>query len=83
MHESSGTEAWGHSVAALLAGLDQVPEAVVEAAKGLDKHYIPARYPNSHPQGAPADLYTARDADRAVADAATVIEYARGRLSPA
>jgi HEPN domain-containing protein len=80
VHESSGTEAWGHSVAALLGGLDDAPEAVVEAAKGLDKHYIPARYPNSHPEGAPGDVYTARDASRALSDAELVLEYARGRL---
>ena len=81
-HESVGTEAWGHSVAALLAGLEAVPEDVVDAAKGLDKHYIPARYPNAHPQGAPGDLYTARDAAQALADADTVLDHVRGRLPP-
>ena len=80
-HESAGTEAWGHSVAALLAGLDGIPDAVVEAAKGLDKHYIGARYPNSHPQGAPGDLYTPREASQALADAQTVLEHVRSRLS--
>ena len=80
-HESAGTEAWGHSVAALLAGLDDVPEAVVEAAKGVDKHYIGARCPNSHPQGAPGDLYTRRDASQALADAQSVLEHVRSRHS--
>lgn len=82
-HESEGTEAWGHSVAGLIAGLDDVPPPVVEAGKALDKHYIPARYPNAHPQGAPGDLYTEREAEQALADAATVIEHVRGRLPPA
>lgn len=80
VHEMEGTEAWGHSVAALLGGLQEVPEHVLEAAKGLDKHYIPARYPNSHPVGAPGDLYTKREADQALDDAATVLGYARSRL---
>jgi len=83
VHESGGTEAWGHSVAALLAGLEDVPERVIEAGKALDKHYIPTRYPNSHPEGAPGDLYTAREAEQALADADTVVEYARGRIPPA
>lgn len=80
VHESTGTEAWGHSVSALLGPLDPVPESVVEAAKGLDKHYIPARCPNSHPEGAPGDLYTRRDAAQALADAQTVLEHVRSRL---
>lgn len=82
VHESMGTEAWGHSVVALLADLDDVPEAVTEAAKGLDKHYIPARYPNSHPQGAPGDLYTRRDAKQALDDAIIILEHVRSRLPP-
>ena len=81
VHESIGTEAWGHSVAALLSGLEGVPPGVVDAAKGLDKHYIPARYPNSHPEGAPGDLYTQRDASQALADAETVLEHVQSRIS--
>ena len=81
-HESVGTEAWGHSVAALLAGLEGVPEEVVDAAKGLDKHYIPARYPNAHPQGTPGDLYTVRDGAQALADADAVLHHVRSRLPP-
>lgn len=47
-----GADAWGHSVSALLAGLPveiDVPEDLIETGKELDKHYIPPRYPNSHP----------------------------------
>lgn len=80
LHESMGTEAWGHSVSALLGGVGSVPVEVLDAAKALDKHYIPARYPNSHPAGAPGDLYTAPEADRALDDAAKVIEHVRSRL---
>lgn len=82
-HEAAGVEAWGHSVTGLLHGLDDVPGDVLEAAKGLDKHYIPSRCPNSHPAGAPGDLYTARDADRALVDAEVIIGHVRGRLPPA
>lgn len=83
LHQASGTEAWGHSVAALLSGLDAVPAEVIDTGKALDKHYIPARYPNSHPTGAPGDLYTAAEADRALADAARIIDHVRSRLSQA
>jgi HEPN domain-containing protein len=83
LHEGEGTEAWGHSVAELLRGLAAVPADVADAGLALDKHYIPTRYPNAHPAGAPGDLYTAREAERALADAATVLEHVRGRLPPA
>lgn len=83
LHESEGTEAWGHSVVELSRGLKDVPDVVLDAAKGLDKHYIPARYPNSHPAGAPGDLYTASEALRALSDTELVIGYVRRRLSSA
>lgn len=78
-HEAVGAEAWGHSVAGLLEELPDVPEAVMEAAKGLDKHYVPTRYPNSHPAGAPGDLYTDREAQQALELAEAVIEHVKGR----
>lgn len=81
LHESAGTEAWGRSVVELLRGLSAVPGDVLDAAKALDKHYIPARHPNSHPAGAPGDLYTAAEADRALADAQRILEHVRHRLS--
>ena len=81
LHESVGTEAWGHSVVELLRGLSDVPADVIDAAKVLDRHYIPSRYPNSHPAGAPGDLYTAAEAERALQDAGRVIEHVKGRLS--
>jgi HEPN domain-containing protein len=83
LHESLGTEAWGHSVVELLRGLSDVPADVIDAAKVLDKHYIPSRYPNSHPAGAPGDLYTGAEAERALQDAERVIEHVKGRLSSA
>lgn len=81
LHESVGTEAWGHSVVELLRGLKDVPEEVLYAGKVLDKHYIPARYPNSHPAGAPGDLYTAPEAQQASVEAERIIAYVRRRLS--
>lgn len=39
------------------------PEELVNKAKELDRNYIPARYPNFHPEGAPMDYYTRKDAE--------------------
>jgi HEPN domain-containing protein len=83
LHEAEGTEAWGHSVAELIAGLPAVPDRVSNAAKALDKHYIPARYPNAHPAGAPGDSYTRAEAERALDEAREVLDFVRSRLPQA
>ncbi len=80
LHEAEGVEAWGHSVAALLDEFGEVPEAVVEAAKALDKHYVATRYPSAHQVGAPVDAYTKRESATAIEDAATVVDHVRGQL---
>lgn len=80
VHELRHVEARGHSVWKLLEGLeagDRPPGDLIEAAKELDRHYLPSRYPNMHPQGAPRDLYRAEDADRAVEIAQRVVQHAR------
>lgn len=73
-----GLEAWGHSVAALLFQLDPALDTdspLVEAAKDLDHHYIPARYPNGLPAGAPTDLYSRGHAVRAIEESERIIEW--------
>jgi len=75
--------AWGHLVSALLQQLlkpCQVDEALIKAGKGLDKHYIPARYPNSYPQGAPFDYYTEEEAKRAIGHSEQICSFCEGLL---
>lgn len=76
-------EGWGHSVFGLLRNLSHkanVPEAVLEAAKILDKHYIPARYPNSFDSGFPGDYYTQKEAKEAIGYAGRIIEFCESIL---
>jgi HEPN domain-containing protein len=64
-----GAEAWGHVVAELLEGLRQfepIDESVIDMARELDRHYIPSRYPNAHPAGAPFRHYARVHAERAI-----------------
>ncbi len=75
---SRGSEAWGHSVAGLLGQLDEEKPPGLEAAgKRLDKHYVPARYPNGLPEGAPTDSYTAEEAEAALRDSEAILEFSR------
>jgi len=82
---SIGEDPWGHSVAELAeraaASLPGVAEQRREIA-GLDKHYIPTRYPNGLPGGIPSEVFSADDAQRALASARrtlAVVKEAMGR----
>jgi HEPN domain-containing protein len=78
LHMSIGGEAWGHDLTALLSALPagNRPKAeLIDRAKALDKHYIPARYPNGFAEGTPRDHYTRREAEQAIDDAGAIIEF--------
>jgi HEPN domain-containing protein len=83
LYQSIHVDAIGHSVSRMLQDLPtslKPPAELVLLAKELDKHYIPSRYPNFHPEGAPMDYYTEADASRAVEGAEKVIEYCRSKI---
>jgi hypothetical protein len=63
-----------------LPGDVAVPADLIEAASRLDKHYIPARYPNGFASGYPGKLYTRGEAEGAIADAQKILEFCRRRL---
>lgn len=56
-------------------------ETLMARAKALDKHYVPTRYPNGFPSGAPMDFYTVEDADRAIEDATAIIRHCEDLLA--
>jgi HEPN domain-containing protein len=83
LFQSLGADARGHSVSQLLSTLPQTvaPSAdVIEDAKDLDRHDIGPRYPNSYPEGAPGDFYTAAEARRAIAAAERIVEHCQRHL---
>jgi len=83
LYQSIHVDAIGHSVTRMLRDLpaDLRPgEEVMLLAKELDKHYIPSRYPNSHPEGAPMDYYTDRDATSALEAAERIVGYCRSKI---
>jgi HEPN domain-containing protein len=83
LYQKLGAEAWGHSVSALLSNLPRQihpGEALIDRAKELDKHYIPPRYPNFHPTGAPLDYYTKIEAERAIEHAEAIISFCEDNL---
>jgi HEPN domain-containing protein len=78
-----GGEPWGHSITILAEALPadlRLPREILEAANRLDKHYIPARYPNGFAEGYPGKLYTRGEAEGAIQDARKITEFSRSHL---
>ena len=83
LFQKRGAEAWGHSVTHLLTILpegDRPSEDLVNRGRELDKHYIPARYPNGFESGAPADYFTEAEARRAIENGRLILDFCAGRL---
>lgn len=84
LHLHLGQEAWGHVVAKLLRELPDampVPEDLIERARVLDNFYIPARYPNSHPEGAPFEHYGTRQSEEALEHAGAIAAFTRAQMA--
>ncbi len=83
VHQHFDLKGWGHAVSALLEALPEeaaVSPDLIDAARELDRHYIPARYPNAYPQGAPYEFYARADAERAVHHAEQIIRHCAALL---
>lgn len=84
LHLHLGQEVWGHVVAQLLAELparSQPPTELIEKAKVLDNFYIPARYPNGHPAGAPFEHYGLLQSNSAIEYASQIVEFVRAQMA--
>jgi HEPN domain-containing protein len=84
LHLHLGQEAWGHVVARLLVELPAsvaVPGDLVEKARVLDNFYIPARYPNSHAEGAPFEHYGPLQSEEASRYAGEIVGFVRSQMA--
>jgi HEPN domain-containing protein len=85
--QDRGGEVRGHSALALLRLLpveigSESERAAREAdALELDRHYIPARYPNSMPHGAPFEFYDATQSRSAIAAADRIVGFCERHLA--
>ncbi len=84
LHLSLGQEAWGHVVAKLLQELPSevsVPGELVEKGRVLDNFYVPTRYPNGHPQGAPFEHYGPLQSTEAITYASEITQYVSAQMA--
>lgn len=84
LHLHLGQEAWGHVVARLLQELPAtvtVPPMLIEQGRVLDSFYIPSRYPNSHPEGAPFEHYGSLQSEEAIQYARAILEFVCSQMA--
>ncbi len=86
LHLAKGQEAWGHVVAKLLGELPDdagCSEDLIDKARVLDAYYIPTRYANGHPEGAPFEHYGKLQSSEACDYAGAIIEFVRTQMADA
>ena len=83
LYQALGIEVFSHSISRMLQNLSEEfrpSQELIDKAKELDRHYIPTRYPNFHPEGAPLDYYTKTDAEKAIKYAEEILTYCRDKI---
>ena len=82
LHLARGQEAWGHVVARLLTELPlAAPVELIEGGRVLDNFYVPARYPNGHPEGAPFEHYGPLQSNEALRHAGAILAFVRTQMA--
>ncbi|MBI4552449.1 MAG: HEPN domain-containing protein [Candidatus Latescibacteria bacterium] len=80
LHLHLKQEAWGHVIARLLRELPEtvnLSEGLIDKARVLDNFYLPTRYANGHPEGAPFEHYGPIQSAEAIQYAREIIEFVR------
>jgi HEPN domain-containing protein len=82
LHLHRGQEAWGHVVSRLLTELPTPPAAdLVDRARVLDAAYVPTRYPNGHPEGAPFEHYGDLQSREAIQHARAILDFVVAQMA--
>lgn len=82
LHLHRGQEAWGHVVSRLLSELPvSVDSGLVDKARVLDAGYVPTRYPNGHPEGAPYQHYGDLQSREAIQYAGEILDFVRTQMA--
>lgn len=58
-----------------------VPEDLVEKGRVLDGFYVPPRYPNSYPEGAPFEHFGPLHSDQAIRYASEILAFVRAQMA--
>ena len=82
VHAHRSQDMLGHGIVELLNALGvPLPATLADKARVLDNLYIPTRYPNGHPSGAPHEHYGPIQSEQAYGFAHEIIDYARAQMA--
>ncbi len=73
----------GHSITEMLRQLPttlKVPETLLDAARGLDKVYFTARYPNGFASGSPSDYFDEKSSRELLGHARQILDWCRSQI---
>ena len=73
----------GHSITEILQQLPAsalAPQAVLDAARQLDKVYLTARYPNGFVSGTPSDYFTEKDSREHIGHGRIILQFCRSQI---
>ncbi|HWP37153.1 MAG TPA: HEPN domain-containing protein [Gemmatimonadales bacterium] len=79
-----GGEARGHAIVAIASALPksaQLAADLTDAARRLDRHYVPTRDPTGFDRGTPHEYYTAQDSSTAIKDAEAILKFCTRHVS--
>lgn len=80
----NGIEVIGHSLTEMINEIEKIKKIKLNLqreTKYLDRFYIPARYPNGWPKGAPFEYITDEDAENAINYSEKIIKKCEDLLS--
>lgn len=84
LHLFHGQEAWGHVIVRILEELPAhavAADDLIEKARVLDNFYVPTRYANGHPEGAPFEHYGPLQSEQAIRYASEILEFCRSEMA--
>jgi len=58
----------------------KIDDKILKCGKMLDKHYLPPRYPNMWPSGAPHEFHDLEDAEEAINCAKEILELVKRNI---
>lgn len=73
----------GHSITEILQQLAsrvEIPEAVLDAGRELDKVYVTSRYPNGFTSGSPSDYFTEKTSRQLIDYGRSIFEFCRSKI---
>ncbi len=77
-------EMWGHVIGRLLRRLPEAAspaDSLVEPGQALDNFFIPSRYPQGHPEGAPLEHYGPLVSQEVICHDRTIVDFVRDQLA--